>query len=89
MKNAGLDSIPGTAAEILVDKIRETICPNKVTTSQWIKIISTAHRLGIPTTSTIMYGHIETLKDRIKHLGYLADFFVALANWELPIKLIG
>ncbi len=73
LKNAGLDSIPGTAAEILVDKIRETICPNKVTTSQWIKIISTAHKLGIPTTSTIMYGHIETLKDRIQHLEVIRD----------------
>ncbi len=73
LKNAGLDSIPGTAAEILVDKIRDTICPNKVTTSQWIKIISTAHRLGIPTTSTIMYGHIETLKDRIQHLEVIRD----------------
>ena len=73
LKKAGLDSIPGTAAEILVDKIRKIICPNKVTTSQWIDIISTAHNLGIPTTSTMMYGHIETLKDRIKHLEVLRD----------------
>ena len=73
LEKAGLDSIPGTAAEILVDKIREIICPNKVTVSQWIDIISTAHKLGIPTTSTIMYGHIEDLKDRIAHLEILRE----------------
>jgi FO synthase subunit 2 len=73
LKKAGLDSIPGTAAEILVDKIRKVICPNKVNTSQWIEIISTAHNMGIPTTSTIMYGHIERLEDRIKHLEVLRD----------------
>ncbi len=73
LKKAGLDSIPGTAAEILVDRIRKIICPNKVTTSQWIEIISTAHKLDIPTTSTIMYGHIEELKDRIEHLKVIRD----------------
>jgi len=73
LKKAGLDSIPGTAAEILVDDIRKIICPNKVSTSQWIDIITTAHHLGIPTTSTIMYGHIETLQDRITHIEVLRD----------------
>ena len=73
LKKAGLDSIPGTAAEILVDKLRKIICPNKVSTQQWIDIISTAHNLGIPTTSTIMYGHIETDKDRIEHLNVLRE----------------
>jgi FO synthase subunit 2 len=71
--NAGLDSIPGTAAEILVDNVREIICPNKVNTAQWSEIITIAHRLGIPTTSTMMYGHIETIYDRIKHLEILRD----------------
>ncbi|MFX1389617.1 MAG: 7,8-didemethyl-8-hydroxy-5-deazariboflavin synthase subunit CofH [Promethearchaeota archaeon] len=65
---AGLDSMPGTAAEILVDEIRKIICPRKITTKQWVEIISTAHKLKIPTTSTIMYGHIEELHHRIKHL---------------------
>jgi FO synthase subunit 2 len=73
LKHAGLDSIPGTAAEILVDKVREIVCPNKIKTDQWIDIISTAHKSGIPTTSTIMYGHIESLKDRIKHLEVLRE----------------
>lgn len=73
LKNSGLDSMPGTAAEILVDKIREIICPNKVTTAQWTEIISIAHKIGIPTTSTMMYGHIENLKDRIDHLEVLRN----------------
>ncbi|MFX1502004.1 MAG: 7,8-didemethyl-8-hydroxy-5-deazariboflavin synthase subunit CofH [Promethearchaeota archaeon] len=73
LKKAGLDSIPGTAAEILVDDIRKIICPNKVKTYQWKDIITTTHRLGIPTTSTIMYGHIEKLSDRIKHLEILRE----------------
>jgi FO synthase subunit 2 len=73
LKNAGLDSIPGTAAEILVDKIRRIICPNKLDTAQWKEIITSAHKLGIPTTSTIMYGHIETLEHRIKHLEILKN----------------
>ena len=73
LQKAGLDSIPGTAAEILVEKIRKIVCPNKVSVSQWKEIITTAHNLGIPTTSTIMYGHVEDLKDRIAHLEILRD----------------
>jgi FO synthase subunit 2 len=73
LKKGGLDSMPGTAAEILVDKIRKIICPNKINTSQWIEIIKQAHVLGIPTTSTIMYGHIEDLEDRITHLEVIRD----------------
>ncbi|MFX1233974.1 MAG: 7,8-didemethyl-8-hydroxy-5-deazariboflavin synthase subunit CofH [Promethearchaeota archaeon] len=68
LKASGLDSIPGTAAEILVDEIRKIICPNKLNTSKWVEVISTAHKVGIPTTSTMMYGHIEDLEDRIAHL---------------------
>ncbi|MFX0056703.1 MAG: 7,8-didemethyl-8-hydroxy-5-deazariboflavin synthase subunit CofH [Candidatus Heimdallarchaeota archaeon] len=71
LKHAGLDSMPGTAAEILVDDVRKIICPNKITTTQWVDIIREAHKIGIPTTSTMMYGHIETLKDRISHLEIL------------------
>jgi FO synthase subunit 2 len=73
LKRAGLDSMPGTAAEILVDKVRKVICPNKITSSQWIDIIKEAHNLGIPTTSTIMYGHIEDLKDRVSHLEIIRE----------------
>ncbi len=73
LKKAGLDSIPGTAAEILVDDIRKIVCPNKVFTQQWVDIITTAHNLGIPTTSTIMYGHIESLNNRVTHLEVLRE----------------
>lgn len=72
-KNAGLDTMTGAAAEVLVDSVREQICPNKVSTDQWVDIITQAHQLGIPTTSTIMYGTVETWEDRIDHLFILRD----------------
>ncbi len=68
LKKSGLDSMPGTAAEILVDRVREEICPDKLTTHEWIDVVRSAHRMDIPTTATIMYGHIETLRERIDHL---------------------
>ena len=71
LKKTGLDSIPGTAAEMLVDKIREIICPNKISTKKWTEIVKAAHNLGIPSTSTMMYGHIESLEDRIEHLNVI------------------
>ncbi|MEM3525944.1 MAG: 5-amino-6-(D-ribitylamino)uracil--L-tyrosine 4-hydroxyphenyl transferase CofH [Candidatus Jordarchaeaceae archaeon] len=71
LKEAGLDSMPGTAAEILVDKIREIICPNKISVEEWIKIIEEAHNLGIPTSSTMMYGHIESSRDKAVHMDIL------------------
>ncbi len=73
LKMEGLNSIPGTAAEILNDNIRKIICPNKINTSRWTEIIKAAHKLDIPTTSTMMYGHIETLRDRVEHLDILRD----------------
>jgi FO synthase subunit 2 len=72
-KDAGLDTMTGASAEILVDSVREKLCPNKVSTSQWVDIIRKAHELNIPTTSTIMYGSIETWEDRIEHLFILRD----------------
>jgi 5-amino-6-(D-ribitylamino)uracil---L-tyrosine 4-hydroxyphenyl transferase len=71
MKAAGLASMCGTAAEILVDPIREKICPQKISTEEWIRIIREAHHLGIPTTATIMYGHCESDADRVRHLAIL------------------
>lgn len=73
LKEAGLDSIPGTAAEILIDDIRKTICPEKLDVESWIQVIKTAHNLGIPTSATILYGHIEKPEDRIKHLKIIRD----------------
>ena len=60
MKEAGLNSMCGTAAEILVDSVRDKICRQKIPTKEWVRIITEAHGLGIPTTATIMYGHCET-----------------------------
>jgi len=68
LKEAGLGSMPGTAAEILNDSVRERICPQKIKTDQWVAIIKTAHSLNIPTTATIMYGHVDSYTDRVDHL---------------------
>jgi 7,8-didemethyl-8-hydroxy-5-deazariboflavin synthase CofH subunit len=68
LKDAGLGSMPGTSAEILDDRVRDIISAGRITTRQWIEIIETAHKLDIPTTSTIMYGHVETSLDRARHL---------------------
>lgn len=73
MKQAGLGSMCGTAAEILVDSVRDRICSQKIPTKEWVRIITEAHGLGIKTTATIMYGHCETDKDRVKHLAILRD----------------
>ncbi len=73
LKNSGLNSMPGTAAEILDDSIREKICPGKISTAKWVDIITTAHRLGIPTTSTMLYGHVESFEDRIDHILLIRD----------------
>ncbi len=71
LKRSGLGSIPGTAAEILADSVRERICPEKLKTEEWCNIIVKAHALGIPSTSTMLYGHVECLQDRLKHLQIL------------------
>jgi FO synthase subunit 2 len=73
LKAAGLDSMPGTAAEILVDRVRAQICPDKMTTAEWVDVVTKAHRAGIPTTATIMYGHVDTWKHRIDHLFIIRD----------------
>jgi len=68
LKEAGVGSLPGTSAEILDDRIRNLISPGRISTADWIRVISTAHRLGIPTTCTIMFGHIETARDCAEHI---------------------
>jgi len=73
LKDAGVGSLPGTSAEVLVDEIRQRISPGRITTTQWIELIRTAHEVGIPTTSTIMYGHIESSRHKAVHLGLLRD----------------
>ena len=69
----GLDTLPGTAAEILDDKIRQILSANKLSTAQWIEVIRTAHRLGIHTTSTMMYGHAETPEHWVRQMFLLRE----------------
>lgn len=71
LKAAGLGSVPGTSAEILDDKVRKRLAGGRITTAEWIDVIRTAHALQIPTTATIMYGHIETDEQRMRHLELL------------------
>jgi 7,8-didemethyl-8-hydroxy-5-deazariboflavin synthase CofH subunit len=68
MKDEGLGSIPGTAAEILDDRVRKELSPNKLQALRWVEIITAAHELGIPTTSTMMYGHVEEPADWVRHI---------------------
>ena len=68
MKDEGLGSIPGTAAEILDDRVRKELSPNKLPAGRWVEIITAAHELGIPTTSTMMYGHVEEPSDWVRHM---------------------
>ncbi|NET62312.1 MAG: 7,8-didemethyl-8-hydroxy-5-deazariboflavin synthase subunit CofH [Symploca sp. SIO2E6] len=68
LQAAGVGSMPGTAAEILDDQVRRILCPEKTNTASWLEIVSTAHQLGMPTTSTMLSGHIETPQQQIAHL---------------------
>lgn len=68
LRDAGLDTLPGTAAEILTDRSRDLICPEKVSVDEWVNIVKTAHEVGIPGSATIMYGHVETLEERVEHI---------------------
>ncbi len=87
LRQAGLDSIPGGGAEILVDRIRQKISPNKCKTKDWLEVMRVAHQLGLKTTATMMYGHIETIEDRIEHLNRIRALqdetggFTAFISW--------
>jgi cyclic dehypoxanthinyl futalosine synthase len=73
LKKAGLDSIPGGGAEILVNRVRDRIAPLKAGAEEWMEVMDCAHRLGIPSTVTMMFGHVETLDDRVEHLARVRD----------------
>jgi len=68
LMESGLDSLPGGGAEILVDRVRKRLSPNKCTSDEWLNVMRESHKLGLRTTATMMFGHIETPKDRIEHL---------------------
>jgi FO synthase len=73
LKEAGLGSLPGTAAEILDDEVRAIICPDKITTAQWLEVVETAHTLGVKTTATIMFGHVDHYRHWARHLLHIRD----------------
>ncbi len=68
LKHAGLSTLPGTAAEILDDEVRQIICPDKITTDEWLNVIKTAHKTGLETTATIMFGHVDKPQHWARHL---------------------
>jgi len=72
-KEAGLGSVPGGGGEILVDRVRDRIAPLKCKSDAWLEVMQTAHELGLKSSATMMFGHVETIEDRIEHLGRLRD----------------
>jgi len=88
LRHAGLDSVPGGGAEILVDRVRGLISPNKIGWQQWMDVMTTAHRLGMKTTATMMFGHVETLSERVLHMVRIRDAqdltggFTAFIPWS-------
>ena len=96
LKEAGIGSLPGTSAEILEQSVRDLISPGRIKVEEWVEIIKTAHKIGIPTTSTIMYGHVETDEQRARHIALIREIqkqthgfteFVPLSfvHWEAPM----
>jgi cyclic dehypoxanthinyl futalosine synthase len=87
LRDAGLDSIPGGGAEILVDRVRDVIAPKKTRSGEWLHVMREAHRLGISTTATMMYGHVEELEDRVEHMRRIRELqdelqgFRAFISW--------
>ncbi len=73
LQDAGLGSLPGTSAEILDDQVRKRISPQRICVAEWVNVITTAHRLGIPTSATIMYGHVEDSRHKAQHLALLRN----------------
>jgi cyclic dehypoxanthinyl futalosine synthase len=104
LKAAGLHSIPGAGGEILVDRVRKIIAPYKDTTDEWLACMRTASALGIRSTASMMFGHVETIDDRVEHLGRIRDLqdecnpFRAFVTWnfqpeetslQIPVKASG
>ncbi|MGH3132980.1 MAG: cyclic dehypoxanthinyl futalosine synthase [Gaiellaceae bacterium] len=87
LRDAGLDSLPGGGAEILVDRVRAIIAPKKTKSAEWLDVMRQAHRLGMSTTATMMYGHVETVEERVEHMHRVRDLqdetrgFRAFISW--------
>ncbi|AHB88270.1 7,8-didemethyl-8-hydroxy-5-deazariboflavin synthase subunit 2 CofH [Thermosynechococcus sp. NK55a] len=87
LHEVGVDSMPGTAAEVLVDAVRSKICPEKINTATWLEIVETAHRLGVWTTSTMLCGHIETPADQVAHLQHLQQLQQKALEHNYPARI--
>ena len=87
LREAGLDSIPGGGAEILVDRVRRKLAKNKCSSQEWLDVMEEAHRQGLRSTATMMFGHVETLAERVEHLERVRDLqdrtggFTAFIGW--------
>jgi FO synthase subunit 2 len=86
LQAAGVNSLPGTAAEVLCDRVRRIICPEKINTETWLEIIETAHQLGMYTTSTMLSGHIETPEQQMIHLQHLRNLQQKAIRNNYPAK---
>jgi 5-amino-6-(D-ribitylamino)uracil---L-tyrosine 4-hydroxyphenyl transferase len=87
LRDAGVGSMPGTAAEVLDDDVRRVLCPEKIDTATWLEIVSTAHQLGVPTTSTMLSGHIETPEQQIGHLEKLRSLQQKAIETGYPARI--
>ena len=87
LQEAGVESMPGTAAEVLVDAVRKVICPEKIDTETWLEIVGLAHRLGLPTTSTMLCGHIETPEQQIQHFDHLRSLQQTALEKSYPTRI--
>lgn len=87
LKAAGLNSLPGGGAEILVEPTRSTICEDKMSGARWLEVHETAHRLGIPTNATMLYGHVESAEDRVDHLLLLRELQDRTGGFEAYVPL--
>jgi FO synthase len=87
LKSAGLGSLPGTAAEVLDDPVRAVICPDKLTTAEWLDVVAAAHRVGLRTTATIMFGHVEDAHSWARHLLRLRDLQEATGGFTEFVPL--
>jgi FO synthase subunit 2 len=87
LKDAGLGSVPGTSAEILDDGVRKKIAPGRITTAEWVEVIEAAHAVGLPTTATIMFGHVETHAERLRHLDLLRSMQASTGGFTELVPL--
>jgi len=87
LQDAGVGSMPGTAAEVLDDAVRRVICPEKLNSATWLEIVGTAHRLGLPTTSTMLCGHIETAQQQVLHLEKVRSLQQSAINNNYPARI--